>query len=253
MKNIKQFLIWLPVPFFAVCGLFIYFCLSGCRFLGLVVLGLAGVYTLHLALRILKKHHKKVGNLLLAVFYILAAVGLAACIWAGCLVGAACKGDVDTPCDYVIVLGAGVNGTTPSKSLQERIDAAYIYLRDHPQVQCIVSGGQGPNEDISEAQCMYLRLTEKGIDGERIWLEDKSTSTLENIRFSLELIEQKTGSRPATAGILSSEYHLYRAGQFAAQQGLTCVGIPARTQWRHLFVSYYIREIFAVLYYSVFG
>ena len=100
---------------------------------------------------------------------------------------------------------------------------------------------------------MYQHLTAMGIDGSRIWLEDRSTSTLENIEFSLNVIEEKTGSRPDSAGILSSEYHLYRAGLFAKQQGLTAVGIPARTYWRHLFVSYFVREIFAVLYYSILG
>ena len=153
----------------------------------------------------------------------------------------------------MIVLGAGINGSTPSRSLQDRIDAAYAYLTEHPQVQCIVSGGQGPGENLTEAQCMYDHLTAMGIDGSRIWLEDRSTSTLENIEFSLNVIEEKTGSRPDAAGILSSEYHLYRAGLFAKQQGLTAVGIPARTYWRHLFVSYFVREIFAVLYYSILG
>lgn len=253
MNKYKPLLPWLPVLLLLLCSLFIYFFLAGCRFLALVILGLAGVYALHLVLRLLKKHHKKAGNLLLTVFYVLAFVGLTACVWAGILVGSASKGSPDTPCEYMIVLGAGVNGTTPSRSLQDRIDAAYEYLTAHPQVQCIVSGGQGPNEDISEAQCMYDRLTAMGIDGSRIWMEDKSTSTLENIDFSLKLIQQKAGTRPDSAGILSSEYHLYRAGQFARQQGLTAVGIPARTHWAHLYVSYFVREIFAVLYYCVFG
>lgn len=253
MHKLKPIFPWLPVLLLLLCSLFIYLFLAGCRFLALTVLGLAGVYALHLVLWLLRKHHKKAGNILLTAFYVLAFAGLAACVWAGILVGNASIGNPDTPCEYVIVLGAGVNGTTPSQSLRERIDTAYEYLTAHPDVQCIVSGGQGSNEDISEAQCMYDHLIAQGIDGRRIWLEDKSTSTLENIDFSLNLIQQKTGTRPDTAGILSSEYHLYRAGQFARQQGLTAVGIPARTQWVSLFVSYFVREIFAVLYYSVFG
>lgn len=244
---------WLPVLILLPCGLFIYLFLTGCRFLGLAIIGLSCGYILHLFLRYLQKRHRKVGNLLLAIFYIVLAAGIAACTWAGILVGTATKGSPQTPCNYIIVLGAGVNGTTPSLSLQWRIDAAYEYLTAHPDTRCIVSGGQGENEDISEAQCMYDHLTAKGIEGSRIWLEDKSTSTRENIRFSLDLVQEKTGTRPKTAGILSSEYHLYRAGMFARQQGLDAVGIPASTQWPLLFLSYYIREICAVLYYTVFG
>ena len=190
---------------------------------------------------------------MLAVFYALMLLGLIVACWAGFRIGGAMKGKPDTPCQYVIVLGAGVNGTTPSQSLQWRIHTAYEYLTANPQVQCIASGGQGPDETISEAQCIYDHLTARGIDGSRIWLEDRSTSTQENIRFSLDLIESKTGIRPDTAGILSSEYHLYRAGQFAEQQGLSAVGIPAGTQRPGLFLSYFLREIFAVLYYSIFG
>lgn len=253
MNTIKQFFRWLPVLLLCLCSFFVYFFLAGCRFLALVILGIAAAYCVYLALRIVQKHHKKLGSRLLMIFYILVAVGLIACIWAGILVGNAAQGNPDAACEYVIVLGAGVNGTTPSLSLQWRIDAAYEYLSAHPQVQCIVSGGQGPGEDISEAQCMYDRLTAMGIDSSRIWLEQQSTSTQENIAFSLEVIQQATGSRPDTVGILSSEYHLYRAGRFAAEQGLTAIGIPARTQWPHLFISYFVREIFAVMYYSIFG
>jgi len=154
---------------------------------------------------------------------------------------------------YVIVLGAGVNGTVPSLSLRERLDAAYDYLPANPDTVCIVSGGQGNNEDISEALCMFRDLTAKGIAPERIWMEDKSTSTGENIAFSLALIEEKTGSRPQSAGILSNEYHLYRACRIAQGQGLHGIPIPARTRWTSLYINYFLREIAAVWYYTLFG
>lgn len=253
MNTLKPIIKWLPVLLLCLCSLFIILMLPSYRFLAVVMLLLAAAYFLQLLLWQLRKRHKKAGAILLTVFYALVVTGLAACVWAGILIGSACKGAPATPCEYVIVLGAGVNGTTPSQSLQWRIDKAYEYLTANPQVQCIASGGQGPNEAISEARCIYDHLTKKGIDGSRIWLEERSTSTQENIRFSLDLIQSKTGTRPDTAGILSSEYHLYRAGQFAKQQDLSAVGIPARTQRPALFVSYYIREIFAVLYYSIFG
>lgn len=244
---------YLPVLIALLMGLLIALFLPSYRFLAVVLALLAGAYGLHLALRDLRKHNRKAGNCLLAVFYILLIAGLTLCTWASILIGTAAKGDPQTPCGYIIVLGAGVNGTRPSQSLQWRIDAAYDYLTAHPETQCIVSGGKGSNENISEAQCMYDHLTAKGIDGSRIWLEENSTSTRENIRFSLDLVQEKTGIRPKTAGILSSEYHLYRAGLLAKQEGLYVAGIPAKTKRPSLFVTYFIREIFAVMYYTVFG
>ena len=77
-------------------------------------------------------------------------------------------------------------------------------------------------------------------------MEEKATSTWENIRFSLDLIEEKTGQRPKTAGIVSNEFHLYRAGLIAKRQQLTGVGIPAETSWVSLRVNYFLREIVAV-------
>ena len=100
---------------------------------------------------------------------------------------------------------------------------------------------------------MYNNLTGRGIDPSRIWLEDQATNTRENIANSLALIEARTGSRPTEAGIVSSEYHLYRAGLLAKEQGLTPVGIPATTSWVSLRINYFLREIVAVWYSMIFG
>ena len=100
---------------------------------------------------------------------------------------------------------------------------------------------------------MFEALTSRGIAPERIWLEDRSTSTQENLQFSLALIEEKTGTRPSKAGILSNEFHLYRAGLVAQTLGLEPVGIPAETEWFGLRVNYFLREIFAVWYYALLG
>ena len=158
-----------------------------------------------------------------------------------------------TACQYVIVLGAGINGSTPSMSLRDRLNAAHDYLTAYPDAICIVSGGQGPGEDLSEALCMYQELTARGIAPARIWMEDKSTSTRENIAFSLDLIEAKTGQRPQKAGILSSEYHIFRAGLVAQSQNLEAIGIPAKTSWLTLRINYFLREIIAVWYYTLLG
>ena len=123
----------------------------------------------------------------------------------------------------------------------------------HPDAIAVVSGGKGNDEQITEALCMYNELTKMGIDGSRVWMEDQATSTFENLKFSMALIEEKTGSRPDSIGIVSSEYHLFRAGLFAAAQDVDSLGIPATTTWPHLRVNYFIREIIAVWHYIVFG
>ena len=100
---------------------------------------------------------------------------------------------------------------------------------------------------------MFNALTAMGIDPDRLWMEDKSTSTQENLNFSLALIEAKTGSRPQILGLVSSEFHLYRAGLYAADCGVTAVGIPAHTGWLSLQLNYYLREVAAVWKYMIFG
>lgn len=154
---------------------------------------------------------------------------------------------------YVIVLGAGVNGTEPSLTLQDRINAAYTYLSQNPEAIAVLSGGQGDHEDITEAACMYRELTDMGIRPEQLLLEEAATSTMENLRFSLELLEMQTGFKPTRIGIISSEYHLFRAIQFADNLGVEAVGIPAKTTWLPLRINYYLREIVAVWKYLILG
>ena len=154
---------------------------------------------------------------------------------------------------YLLVLGTVVEGTDPSSMLSDRIQAAYNYLTAHPDVICIVSGGKADAVNISEAQCMFNELTAMGIDPSRIRMEDRATSTVENFQFSLALIEEETGARPETLGVLSSEFHLYRARMFARQEGVTPIAIPAKTSDIASFVTYFLREIPLVWYYTLMG
>lgn len=162
-------------------------------------------------------------------------------------------GDPNEHADYMVVLGAKVNPFGPSVSLQDRIDKAYEYLNEHPDVIAVVSGGQGNDEVISEALCMYQELTEMGIDPERIWMEDKASSTDENMRFSLDLIQQKTGTRPTKLAILSSEYHLFRASLMAKKLGIEFVGVPAKTTRLSQLINHGMREVAGVWHFFIFG
>lgn len=145
----------------------------------------------------------------------------------------------------VVVLGCRAYGSRPSIMLASRLDAAYEYLTEHPDAICIVSGGQGPDESMPEAECMYLYLTEKGIAPERIYQENRSTSTRENLLFSQEIIEEE-GLNPEIA-IVTNEYHEYRAGMVADALEMEYSAVPARTPlW--LFPTYYIRELYGIIY-----
>ena len=156
-------------------------------------------------------------------------------------------------CDYAVVLGAKVRQDGPSVSLMDRIYGARDYLEAHPDVIAIVSGGQGPDEPMTEAQCMYEELIKLGIDENRIWRENKATSTWENLNFSLNLIEERTGTRPEKIGIISSEYHLFRASLFANSVGVESVGIPAKTSIISQRINHLMREVVGVWHYLILG
>lgn len=151
--------------------------------------------------------------------------------------------------DYLIVLGAGLRGDTPSLSLKNRLDAALDYLLENPGCVAVVSGGQGPGEDMTEAQAMSDYLTARGIGPERVLLEERATSTLENLSFSCDILRER-GVEPERArlAVASSEYHLYRAEYLGRTLGLEVHGVAARTSLPFLKANYFIREAFAVLY-----
>lgn len=154
--------------------------------------------------------------------------------------------------DYIIVLGAKVNGTVPSLALRCRIDRAYEYLRDNPDTVAIVSGGQGRGEDISEAEAMRRGLCERGIDGNRIILEARSTSTEENLEFSYELIEDKA----AAVGLVTNNFHVFRALSIAQNShgdaaGSVC-GVSARYP-NVLIIHYMMREFVSITFYALTG
>lgn len=160
---------------------------------------------------------------------------------------AAAKTDREPEVPYLIVLGAGVNGRQPSLSLLNRLNAALDYLEAYPQARAVLSGGQGPGEDISEARCMYDWLSEKGIEKNRLILEEKSSSTYENLKFSLGKIQDEGGVPSKPVALVSSEYHLYRAKYMAGQLGAEALGVAAKTTKPVLMVNYFIREAAAVL------
>lgn len=149
----------------------------------------------------------------------------------------------------VIILGCKVKGERPSLMLSKRINAAYEYLSENPNAMCIVSGGQGSDEIMSEAECMKRELVKKGIAEERIIMEDKSTSTDENLRFSLEKMQENGLSGSVT--IVTSEFHQLRAKMIASEYFPESYAVSAPTAW-YLLPTYWVREWFGVTYQFIF-
>ncbi len=159
----------------------------------------------------------------------------------------------DPQAAYVIVLGAKVNGSTPSRSLRYRIESAADYLREHPDCKAIASGGQGPDEGISEAQAIADTLQAAGISADRILLEDRSESTEENLGFSLALMESDGGSTDSPVVIVTSDFHMFRALRLAARAGYQNVSGKTASSMISLIPQNHLREILAVGFYFLTG
>ncbi len=160
----------------------------------------------------------------------------------GCIISGFSK-NTDKELDYIVVLGAQLKTTGPSRVLQYRLDTAYEYLTAHPDTKAIVSGGQGSNEPASEAQGMYDYLVKRGIEPGRIVLEDKSVNTEQNIRFSKDFLQADTDK----VGIVSNNFHVFRAVKLAKATGYrNVVGIAAPATAFYL-PNNMLREFFGVV------
>ena len=147
--------------------------------------------------------------------------------------------------DYVIIHGAGIKKDgTVTKLLADRCDKAIeIYRKDPTSPYLVPSGGQGSDEVCSEAEAMRKYLVSQGIPEDKILLEDKSKTTMENVTFSKNLIEKRPG-RKYTA-LVTSNYHIYRAMRYAKRAQLKAVGIGSRVA-PYYYPSALIREFVAV-------
>lgn len=152
----------------------------------------------------------------------------------------------------VIVLGAGLKGERPSGVLQRRLNAAFDYWQQHPEVQLVVTGGQGRDEVIPEGVAMARYLEKKGVPAEKILVEQKSTSTEENLLFAKELLAEKGITEKDPIAVVTNAFHCYRGRAYARQVGFSQVSsIPASISVESIPVCY-VREVFALLYYWVF-
>lgn len=147
--------------------------------------------------------------------------------------------------EYGIVLGAAVHESgRPSRIMGSRLDAAQLFLEENPDARLILSGGQGDDEPMSEAQCMYDTLTARGIDPHRLIMEDESHTTRENLINSMAIIREQGGTEK-TITLITSEFHQRRAAFIADSLGIdTCPVSGITDQWFYR-VNYTLREVFA--------
>lgn len=153
----------------------------------------------------------------------------------------ASKGNTKQAPDVLLILGCRVRGDKPEETLQMRIDAAAEYLKNNKDVIAIACGGIVHDDQTkSEAQAISESLVAQGVEIERIILEDKSTTTQENFRNAIEIMDKMSDKKMRVA-ILSSEHHLLRASLLAKKCGLEVTTIPAPSP-RKLLVKNYARE-----------
>lgn len=147
----------------------------------------------------------------------------------------------------VVVLGCQVRPDgQPSTTLRGRLDAALEYLNENPETICIVTGGQGTDEVISEAECMSNYLIENGISEDRIIKEDMSSSTKENFMYTREILEERYGEDIPAVAAVTSNYHCFRSEIAAKKQGIKAYSIPASSP-REMLPTYIVREVFGII------
>ena len=244
-----RILLWGLCGILAVGAYILRFHLWGYSFSALVCCLLIGLILFYA----LAAHFPEKLRLLRKTVTVLLCIGLTVVVLTEAVIIHHSFGDPGATCDYIVVLGAKVRHDGPSVSLWDRIHGAYGYLEANPGAVAIVSGGQGADEPMTEAQAMYDELVSLGISPNRIWLEDRATNTRENLAYSLELIEDKTGIRPESIGVVSSEYHLLRAKLVAKQCGVEAVGIPAATSRIGQKINHFMREVAGVWFYLITG
>lgn len=147
--------------------------------------------------------------------------------------------------DAVIVLGAAVHGSELSRTLAGRLDRAVDYHARNPRALLVVTGGQGPQEDLPEAVAMRDYLRARGVPDDLIVVEDRATSTEENFTFSRALLDARLPSGYRVA-FVTDEFHVYRAGRIAAAAGLDATHASSRTPW-YFWAANYLREDLLVL------
>ena len=195
-----------------------------------------------LGIKIKKDIFSKLPKFINILLIIVISIGIIIFIFTESLVISRFNEKTKEDLDYLIILGSQIRKDGPSTTLYFRLEAALDYLKDHPNTTIVVSGGQGKNEPISEALGMKEYLVKKGVDEKRIIMEDQSRNTTGNIQNSMKLIDYNK-----KVGIVTNNFHLYRAMSIAKKQGIKNIyGISAYST-PYYYANNCLREFFGIV------
>lgn len=152
------------------------------------------------------------------------------------------------PADAIVVLGAGLDGDQVSKTLSLRLLKAKEYFDKNNDSVIVVTGGQGPRELVSEAFAMNNYLIDLGIPKDKIFMENKSTSTKENFKFAKDILDNYFKEKDYSIIYVTNDFHLYRAGLIAKDFGFNAQGLASKSD-PVLLPNFYIREYFSMIKY----
>lgn len=252
MKRVLHWIVRVIAVFFLVCGLFP-LCFYGHINSGNSALILFGVFALLLSVF----WGKLQGILSLRILRYAGAGILLTCFTCGLLISGIMVwfGYVHTPMaeiqGTVVVLGCEIHEDRPSRVLQARLDAALSYLVKHPDTPVVVAGGVGDDEVYSEAYVMQKYLLENGIDASRIYCEDRSRDTAQNVTYASEIIRDE--GLPETMLIATDGFHQFRAYLHAGDVGHNAYALPVTSFTFTTFSmqpEFWVREILGVLHFT---
>lgn len=189
-------------------------------------------------------------NVVCVIIALLVLAAVLAAFWIGGIVMSRSSSDARAagePVDYVVILGCRIDGREPGRCLASRIDTAAEFLKKHPMTMAVCAGGQGSDEEISEAEAISLALQRRGIPPRRILKEDQSRSTYENLFNTKRLLDDRTQGRSYRIALVTNDFHIYRSRRLAEYVGFfNPVAISAPTP-TILFYQNFLREICAVV------
>jgi len=222
--------------------------ISNVHIIYILVLGFSAILVVFMVIWTLSAHEKyaKLAKILRRFCLAALAVGLSVFLVFQVLIISSAHTE-DAEVDALIVLGAGLRNGAPSMILRTRLNAAIRYQESRGDTPIIVSGGLGEGETITEAEAMFRYLSARGVDESLIWKEEESTSTRENLAYSLAIMEKNgLDIENAKVAIVSNEFHLYRAKLIAGKAGVEAVGVAAATPSLNLRMLYFFREALAL-------
>lgn len=231
-----------------ILGAWMLFVFTSVRFTGfLFCCAAAALVIFALLTRWREKHRWAVW--LRRIFLGLLAAGFAFFAVLECWVISCARTD-DGPAAALIIFGAGVNGRSPSLTLESRLEAALEYIRiqdqERPDMPIVVTGARGRGEEISEARCMADWLIARGVDPKRVWLEEQAANTEENLRYSISLLAEHGIDTTSTLAYCTSDYHMCRAIYLRGYPYVVPVPATLPARYWPLTLNYYIREAFAM-------